>query len=227
MDKLEHNIKNAFDNELVKTRFQRKHEMWKRMDKELGRPAGVSGWWRIAAVFLIVVLAGSVVAGLNSRQKQTMQSEALKKENLLLQQKVDSLNFLPVRVEIETKFVEKIVYRDRIIEKTAKNTEAFWQHKYQILADSTVLLLASQKQNFEAELIQLSIKLDKAKYALNELQKVSQSSSKSEPFHLRGERVELGIQKKPSINNAEMELKIFPKNFMESKNNLNKTLFKY
>ena len=50
--------------------------------------------------------------------------------------------------------------------------------------------------------------------------------SEGEPFLLKSERVELGVQKKPAVDNPEMEVKIFPKNFIEKTNDLNRTLFK-
>jgi len=46
------------------------------------------------------------------------------------------------------------------------------------------------------------------------------------PFELKSDRMELGPQQKPTVKSPEMEMKVFQKNFIENRNNLNSTIFK-
>lgn len=225
MDKLEHNIKKAFSKNDAGTRYPGKEAMWERLDHSLGSSKKVAAWWRVAAVFLGLLLASGVFAGLNYQRKQDARIEKLETNNLQLQYALDSLKSLPLQVKTETKTVEKVVYRDRIVQQKQKSNETNWQQKYLNLQDSSEQLLLAQQKNYKAELEKLTADLHAAQTELTAI-KSTDDSNQAEPFQLKSERVELGVQKKPTVNNPEMEVKIFPKNFGGKTNDLNRTLFK-
>ena len=225
MDKLEHNIKKAFVKNDVNVRFAGKEAMWNRLDVSLGSPKKVAAWWRVAAFFLGLLFAGSVFAGLKFRAQQHVQIEELEIQNAQLQEAVDSLLVLPAVVKIEMQTVEKIVYRDRIVQSIKADDDTNWKKKYLQLQDSSDQLFAGQKKNYESELARLNAELNAARTELSALQQMKQPTE-NEPFKLKSERVELGVQKKPAVSSPEMELKIFPRKAIEKTNDLNKTLFK-
>lgn len=225
MDKLEHDIKKAFADNDANTRFQEKEDMWNRLDASLSMPKRVAAWWRIAAVFLGLLLAGGVFAGLKFRAQQHAQIDKLEVHNIQLQMTIDSLSALPAVVKAEMQTVEKIVYRDRIVQVAGVERDNNWEEKYWQLQDSTEVLLAGQKRNYESELAKLNTELNAVRNELDGMQQ-ARKSPEGEPFLLKSERVELGVQKKPAVDNPEMEVKIFPKSFIEKTNDLNRTLFK-
>ena len=225
MDKLEHNIKKVFAENDAGTRYPGKEAMWERLDHSLGSSKKVAAWWRVAAVFLGLLLASGVFAGLNYQRKQDARIEKLETNNLQLQYALDSLKSMPLQVKTETKTVEKVVYRDRIVQQKQKSNETNWQQKYLNLQDSSEQLLFAQQKNYKAELEKLSADLHAAQTELTAIRSTD-DSIQAEPFQLKSERLELGVQKKPTVNNPEMEVKIFPKNFGGKTNDLNRTLFK-
>jgi uncharacterized protein (DUF3084 family) len=225
MDKLEHNIKQAFAEHDAGTRYQGKETMWKQLDNSLGNPKKVTAWWRVAAVFLGLLMAGGVLAGLNYFSDQQAQINDLERQSTQLQQTVDSLLMLQPAVKTETKVVEKVVYRDRMVPQKQLSDESDWQRKYARLQDSSKKMLDEQQKNYKAEIEKLTAELNAAQTELTALQSPD-DSAQSEPFQLKSERVELGVQKKPNVNNPELEVKIFPKNFGGKTNDLNRTLFK-
>jgi len=225
MDKLEHNIKKAFEKSDKKTSLLGKEAMWDRLDSSMGKIIKVAVWWRVAAIFLALILAGGVFAGLRYWAQQMRQIGELEIQNTQLQQTVDSLRSLPPVIKTETKLVEKLVYRDRMILQTKVNDDGKWQEKYQQSQDSMETILVIQENNHKNELEKLSAELSVVREELTALQQLNQATE-DEPFRLKSERVELGLQKKPAVNNPEMEFKIFPRNFSDKKNDLNRTLFK-
>lgn len=227
MDKLEHNIKNAFAESDANTAFSGKEAMWERLDANMNRPKKTAVWWKVAAVFFGLILAGSVFANLQIRAKQHRQMAELQVQNTRLQQAVDSLLAAPQKIKTETKVEEKIVYRDRIVSQKTSADNDFWHKKYRKLQDSTTISLELQKRMYQNELDKLNDNLIAVKSELIAMQdQKKQEKTITEPFRLKGERVELGVQRKAEIRKPEVELKIFPKNFSGNKNNLNKTLFK-
>ncbi|WP_303923179.1 hypothetical protein [Draconibacterium sediminis] len=225
MDKLEHRIKKAFESSDKKTSFAGKEQMWSRLDSEMHGRKGVAAFWRIAAVFLGLLLTLGVVASLNYRANQRAEMENVKHDITRLQLLVDSLQTMPTQVRTEVQVVEKekVVYRNRVVESNVQDETIKWQQNYQQAMDSMQTI---QKLNaaLKAEIETLNEELIALKnQAESESPEPSQSTN---PFELKSERVELGPQQKPDLSNPEMELKIFPRNFNETTNNLNKTLFK-
>lgn len=225
MDNLEHRIKNAFESNDQKASFAGKEQMWNRLDSELHGRKGVAAFWRIAAVFLGLLLTLGVVASLNNRVKQRAEMENVKHELTQLQLLVDSLQTIPTEVRTEVKIVEKekVVYRDRLVENNVPDETIKWQQNYRQAMDS-VQTLQNNNAAFKAEMEALNEELLALKtQAESENTEPSQSES---PFELKSERVKLGPQQKPSVKSPEMEMKVFQKNFIENRNNLNSTIFK-
>ncbi|WP_319230972.1 hypothetical protein [Draconibacterium orientale] len=225
MDKLEHRIKTAFDSNDQKTSFAGKEQMWDRLDSELHGRKGVAAFWRIAAVFLGLLLTLGVVASLNNRAKQYAEIETANHEINRLQVLIDSLQTLPTQVKIEVQVVEKekVVCRDRVVESNVPDERQKWQRNYQKAMDS-LQTLQTKNAAYKAEIDTLNEELLALKnQAETESAELAQSAN---PFELKSERVELGVQQKPALSNPEIKLKVFPKNFSETKNDLNKTLFK-
>ncbi len=228
MDKLEHNIKNAFVESDVNTTFSGKEAMWQRLDASMNKRKSVAVWWKVAAVFLGFILAGSVFANFKIRAKHQQQMAEMQMQNTRLKQAVDSLLVTSrQKIKTETKVVEKIVYRDRIVAQETDSKNDFWHKKYQKLQDSTAVSLALQKRMYQDELDKMNDDLVAAKSELLAMQNQEKQEqvTTTEPFRLKGEQVKMEVQKKPTIKPSEMKLKIFPQSFSENKNNLNKTLF--
>lgn len=225
MDKLEHSIKKAFEENDAASLYRGKEAMWKQLDNSLGTSKKVAAWWRVAAVFLGLLLASGVFAGLNYQRQHAAEIEELENYNSQLQFELDSLKSIPPQVRTETKTLEKVVYRDRFVQQKQGSNENDWQQKYLLLQDSAEHRLFEQQKTYKEELVKLTADLQAAQTEITAM-KNAENPEQTEPFQLKSERVELGVQKKPAVNNPELEVKIFPKNFGGTKNDLNKTLFK-
>jgi len=229
MENLEHNIKKAFAESDAKTTLPQKNALWNRLEGTMHGQKGLAAFWRVAAVFLMFLLATGVFAGLNYRIKQQQKTDDLRAKNTDLQQTIDSLLAHSSNVKTETKVVEKIVYRDRFIQQHKQESELDWREKYIQLQDSTTNLLASREQNHKTELEQLETELSALKSELSAFKQNAGKQNqqrKNPPFQLKSGRVELDVPKTPSVKSQEMEVRVFPKNFPEYKNNLNTTLLK-
>lgn len=229
MENLEHNIKKAFAENDAKTIFSGKEKMWHRIEPTIHKRNGVVPFWRAAAVFLVLLLAAGVYASLNNRMKQQQNMDELRNENTDLRHTIDSLLTRPAEVKTETKVVEKVVYRDRLIQQNKNQYDFDWQKKYEQLQDSTKNILAAKVQIYKAELKQVETELATLKSELSASKQnatIQNQQNENPPFQLKGGRVELDVPKTPNVKSPEMELKVFPKNFPENNNNLNKTLLK-
>lgn len=226
MDKLEHKIKQAFIKRDGQTSFSSKDNMWDRLDSELHGRKGVAAFWRIAAVFLGLLLTLGVVASLNNRAKQRVEIENTNQEIKRLHTLVDSLLTIPAEVKTEVQIVEKerVVYRDRVVEKNISTPTDQWRMKYQKTIDS-LQVLQNQNTGLKTKIEVLNDELLALKSQVANASKLP-SSEQTNPFELKSDRVELGIQKKPSAKSPELEMKVFQKNFIENRNNLNSTIFK-
>jgi len=231
MSNLEHNIKEAFLTQDSTTKLSDKESLWNKLEAEMHPRKGVAAFWRVAAVLLGIVLFVGTFAALHNRSLQHIELEKAKVENEQLLSTIDSLLQLPVKTETKIQVVEKekIVYRDRSI--TGGNTKAGkdWKLKYQRLVDSTELVLANSGKMYEQEISQLTTELNEARQELAKVEMEEQTQSENKqtaPFQLKSERVEVGLLKKPTVKTPEIEMKIFQKNFIENRNNLNSTIFK-
>ena len=225
MDKLEHRIKDAYDSNDKKTSFAGKEQMWNRLDSELHGRKGVAAFWRIAAVFLGLLLTLGVVASLNNRANQRAEMENVQHEITRLQLLVDSLQTLPIPIRTEVQVVEKekVVYRDRLVENNVPDEAIKWQNNYEQAMDS-IQTLRNINAAFRTEIKTINEELLALKNQAES--ENSEPSPSANPFELKSERVELGPQQKPSVKSPEMEMKVFQKNFIENRNNLNSTIFK-
>ena len=231
MENPEHKIKIAIKEKDARTVFEGKNEMWNRLESALNKRKGVAAFWRVAAVFFGLLLAAGVFAGVNFRAKMHQEKLVLTAENAQLQLTIDSLLTRPDTIHTETLVVEKIVYRDRLVQPVGNESshESQWKQKYQQLEDSAEAVLSGHLKRYKSDLLQLQAELDTVKADF-----IAYKSSVENPnlqhgndrFRLKSEHVELGVQKSPSAKNPEMELKVFPANFQENKNNLNKSIFK-
>ena len=225
MDKLEHRIRKAFGSNDQKTSFTGKEQMWSKLDFELRGRKGVAAFWRIAAVFLGLLLTLGVVASLNNQAKQSAEIETASHEISRLQGLIDSLQTLPTQVRTEVQVVEKekVVYRDRGVEDNVPDETIKWQQNYQQTMDS-LQTLQDKNAAYKVEIEQLNEELLALK---NQVETESaEPAQAANPFELKSERMELGPQQKPSVKSPEMEMKVFQKNFIENRNNLNSTIFK-
>nr|WP_319511285.1 hypothetical protein [uncultured Draconibacterium sp.] len=223
MDKLEHKIKKAFDKKDSESSFSGKEAMWNRLDANLHERKGVAAFWRIAAVFLGLLLTLGVLASINNRAKQRIEIERANNKIERLQAVVDSMLIVPPVVKTEVQLVEKekVVYRDRIVERSAPANSV--QAPSQQIKDS-IQMLQNTNAAFMAEIQELNEELIALKSRL--ASENTESSESVNPFELKSDRVELGVQKKPSVKTPDLEMKVFEKNFIENRNNLNSTIFK-
>lgn len=231
MGNLEHNIKEAFETQDTKTKLADKNAIWNRLENKMHSREGVAAFWRVAAIFIGLLLFTGVFAALNSRAKQNDKLEKLVIENGRLSATIDSLLVLPLSTKTEVKIVEKekIVYRDRIVTLPSTNSEKFWEKKYHHLSDSTAMVLSHIEKNYNDEVEQLNSELasakDKLEHFSNDTDK-TKDGKHAAPFELKSERINVGVSDKPSVKNPEMEMKVFQRNFIENRNNLNRTIFK-
>lgn len=231
MSNLEHNIKEAFATHDSKTKFAGKDAIWSRLNNQLGQRKGVAAFWRVAAILIGFLMFTGVFAAFNNSAKQKNEIERMEIENTRLLVTIDSLLSLPVATQTEIQIVEKekIVYRDRLINQQSTNTELHWEKKYKALSDSTELVLANINKIYNNEIEQLNTEIAAVKMELTRQQKAinePEKSNQSAPFELKSERVDVDVSKKPSTRTPEMEMKVFQKNFIENRNNLNRTIFK-
>jgi hypothetical protein len=231
MGNLEHNIKRAFIAEDERSTFSEREDLWQRLDKEMHPHKGVAGFWRIAAVLLGLVLFSGTFAALHHRSKQQVQIDKVGFENQKLLNTIDSLLAVPVQPKTEVQIVEreKIVYREKTIERRNSSVEESWKVRYQKLADSTQMILTNKTKIYNQEVAQLQNELLAAKNELVELEKRKQEELENKaavPFQLKSERVDVGKIISPTVKSPEMEMKIFQKQFIENRNNLNSTIFK-
>jgi len=231
MGNLEHNIKEAFTAKDLNTKLSDKEAVWNRLEGALHQKKGVVAFWRVAAIFLLFMLSAGVFAAINNRIKQKNELGKIARENTRLISLVDSLKALPVETKTEVQIVEKekVVYRDRqnVLENT--NSERIWETKYYQLADSVELILAQNTGKYELLIEKLNEELNTAQIELaraNQGEEIQSKNNSSTPFELKTERIEIGVSKKPVIKNSEIQMKIFQKNFIENRNNLNRTIFK-
>ncbi|WP_346856277.1 hypothetical protein [uncultured Draconibacterium sp.] len=231
MDNLEHRIKKAFIAQDESSEFSEKEDLWQRLDSEMRPRKGVAGFWRVAAVLLGVVLFSGTFAALQYRSKQQMQIDKLAFENEKLVSTIDSLWAVKTAQKTEIQIVEreKIVYREKMVERSKSSSDENWRERYQKLSDSTQMILANKTKTYNQEITHLQNELLAAKNELVELEKSTQNESANKaavPFQLKSERVDVGKIASPSVKSPEMEMKIFQKQFIENRNNLNSTIFK-
>ncbi|MCG6191050.1 hypothetical protein [Maribellus maritimus] len=228
MDNLEHKIKEAFAESDANTTFSGKEVMWSRLDTTIHRSKSVAAWWRVAAVFLFFFFAAGVYAAFTINRSLQSKLELIQSKNVEMQHTIDSLIAAPIQIKTETKVVEKLVYHDRFVSVNKLDDNLVWQKKIKQLEDSTQALLAVQKMNHQIEKETLEAELKKVKDELFTFQKQKKETEKkgNEPFQLKSERVEMGVQSGAVPKNSALELKIFPGKFTENKNDLNKTLLK-
>ncbi len=230
MGNLEHNIKEAFAAQDAKTKLADKDGMWNRLDSQMGRRSGVAALWRVAAILLGVFLLTGAFAAFDFREKQLSTIEKMEMDNVSLVATIDSLRSLPVATKTEVQIVEKekLIYRDRTIIQQNSNSEKDWEQSYNVLADSADLILASNKKQVQ-EIVRLGEELVEVKQELIQLEEAltkEMTNEKSAPFKLKSGHVEVGISKTPAVKNPDMKMKVFQKNFIENRNNLNKNIFK-
>jgi hypothetical protein len=230
MDNLEHNIKEAFARHDANAKVANKEAMWNRLDHALHKRKGVAAFWRVAAIFLAFLIASGVFAAINMNAKHNREMEQSTTDYKLLEASLDSLKAIPMEPETVVQVVEKekVIYRDRIVYKDRLDNERDWKQEYVRLTDSMNHALANQEKSYQIELERLENELAITKMeVLNKSAiKTRNKNQQSTPFELKSERIELDIQKKPAVKTSEMEMKVFHKNFIENKNNLNTTLFK-
>lgn len=230
MGNLEHNIKEAFAAQNAKTKLADKDGMWNRLDSTLVRRKGVAVLWRVAAILLGVFLLTGAFATLNYRAIKQAEIERMEMENVSLVATIDSLRSLSVATKTEVQIVEKekLVYRDRIVIQQNSNSEKYWEQSYKVLADSTELILASNKKQIQ-EIEDLSKELVEAKQELIQFEQgftKETTNDKAAPFELKSGHVEVGVSKTSAVKNPELKMKVFQKSFIENRNNLNKNIFK-
>ena len=229
MENPEHKIKEAFAAKDASTVFAGKNEMWNRLDNAMNKQKGVAALWRVAAVFLGLLLTAGVFAGVSFRAKMHAEKLELNAENEQLQLTIDSLLTLPVKVEPEIRVIEKVVDRDRLVQAESSAQTPEWEKKYRQLQDSSEAILADKTEKYRNNILELQAELDSVKADFvaykNSPEKQNEPSGNA-PFQLKSERVELGVQKSKSLRNRDLELKVFPVNFQENKNNLNKSILK-
>ena len=229
MENPEHNIKEAFNESDAKTRLPQKDAMWNRLDRTMHGQKGVAAFWRVAAIFLGLLMVAGVFAGMSYRSRQQKETEKFLAKNAQLQQTIDSLLVRPAEIKTETKVVEKVVYRERSVRQNENDNNSILQEKYLQLQDSTEILLVNREKQYQNKMQQLETELTLAKTELTSYKQDNEKQGqqkKDDPFQLKSERVELGVQKTSLNKNPELELKVFPKNFIQNTNDLNKSIFK-
>jgi len=203
--------------------------MWSRLEWTMHSRKGVTAFWRVAAIFLGLLFAAGVFAGLNNRAIQKKEIASLQNQNTRLQNTVDSLLARPTKIQTETKIVEKIIYRYHPVLQSEVGNHQEWREKFRQFSDSTKKALSCRETLYKKEMQQIQTELARLEAELSSYKQNTGNQSKDkggEPFQLKGERIEPGIQKSNPVKSPEVELKLFRKNFLENTNNLNSTLLK-
>jgi hypothetical protein len=231
MSSLEHNIKEAFAANGAKAKLANKDGMWNRLDNQMGRRKGVAAFWRVAAIVLGFMIFTGAFAALHTSTKQKNRLEQMELENTRLSVTLDSLLLLPLAIQPEVQIIEKekIVYRDRVVVTSKADSEDIWRERYKNLADSTENVLASQEKFYSKEIKRLENELEETRMELGTIKQISIPASgekQAAPFELKSEQINVDVTKEPAVKNPELKMKVFQKNFIENRNNLNKNIFK-
>ncbi|WP_297085538.1 hypothetical protein [uncultured Draconibacterium sp.] len=230
MGNLEHNIKEAFAAQDANSKMANKEELWSRLATTMHQRKGVAAFWRVAAVFLGLLLGAGVFAGIGNRAKQQASIESLTIERQRLLTAVDSLKLLQLAEKepvVQVVEKERIVYQEKIVCKNTGKPNTGWEQKYLALSDS-IHQYSKTEDNFRQEIENLKKQLAESEQQVLALEKQlakDEGGQQSAPFELKSERIQLDIQKKPTVKTPEMEMKVFQKSFIENRNNLNKNIF--
>jgi len=217
-------IRNAYLAKDKNTSFARKEELWGRISG--AKIKGVAVFWKIAAIFLGMLLFGGVFASLGILNKQKLKRQFLENKNIKLEQVVDSLLNVQPKIVTEIKLVEteKIIYKKVEVVKLKKD-----------LVEKNDSVKVKEIEKLKSDFLQLTKQLellnDSLLIARNNLRtsgsKNREPSKSSEySFKLKPEKVQ--DQLKPDLlkSNHGFKLQLFNSQNDNIKYDTNSTLFR-
>jgi hypothetical protein len=227
---LEHKIADAYQKKDVSASYPQKKELWNRISIAQKPKSGVSGLWRVAAVFLAVFIITGAFAGMLIVKNNISKLAQVEKSNYELRVIVDSLKNISPQTNTEIKYIEKEVQVFVPVEKeVASNNDT--KEQLLTLKQENIQL----KTQFEIEAGIWQNKTDSLKLEIvalnNTLREKSnaQNNEKNPPsnvFELKTEKYEMPLQQKTPPANPKMKLKLFTDPSEKTNFDMNTTIFK-
>lgn len=218
---LEHKIKQAFQKKDANVSYNKKDELWERISKETAQSKGVAIFWRVAAIFLVLVSVSGLFAAVVVFNNQNKKLTEIENRNIKLQQVADSLlNIKPEKItEIQIVEKEKLVYKEVLVPVENKQTYDIeivnLENEIEKLNDQLLL----SKQN-------LQLTKDSLLFAREESKKQHIPEKKKPNFQLKPEKVKDKNQPNLIEQSPKMKLQIFKNQSNNMKFDTNSTLLK-
>lgn len=204
---LEDRIAGAFLKNDNQYNFKNKDKVWKQIEAMKHGSGLVPLFWKVAAIFIGILLAGSIWGSYSIWSHSQKRTSDLTSKNEFLQLTIDSLIMLPPSVKTEIQYVErgKVVYRDRIVKEGTSDQ------------DERIVELKSQLERLEEKLKLLRVifrqKEDSLKNAILNASKTNLIDNDALPlgepaFVIKPAPVPNKLQKQIPVQSTGMRLKI-------------------
>ena len=223
---LDRKIKDTYYAKDENTSFANSELLWNRISTEMGHKKGIPAFWKVAAIFLVLLSFGGIFAAVSLIKNQNEKIIKIEIENVKLQIVVDSLmNIKPEKfTEIQIVEKEKLVYKEifvpvekeRIIEyETKKADKYFFQLTQQL--NNTISELQITKDSLTLTLTAL----DKLKRRV-----VKEQQKNIRNFKLKTQMIETQMRPTKSESSPKIKLQIFKLQEDNLKYDINSTIFK-
>ena len=224
---LEHKIKKAFEEKDSKSEYPFKPEMWKRIESVRKKDRSVPLFWRIASIFLVIVLLSGVFAGIVLINNNNRKMNQLKNENEKLILLIDSLQSITPKVITETKVLEKEVpvyirteVKSQVDKQDISRIAELSQENNMLKTQLNVekIKLQNQIDSLSGELLALKEINTKTFYSGTE-------TKKSEIIELKSENYDTLYQQKPKPEYPKIKLRVFTNPAKEDQLQINSNIF--
>ena len=222
----EHKIAEAYKAKDAKISYENKDELWSKISGGMAHSKGVVAFWKVAAIFLALVMFGGAFAAVSILNNQNIKLAEIENQNLKLQGVVDSLmNIKPVKViEIQVVEKEKLIYKEVVVQ--AKKDQTFDSDVLKMEVEIKQLneqLLTSKKNNL--------LTMDSLMFARSEIENrknIEQniSEKKKQNFKLKPEKVKDQMQQNLMDPTPKMKIQLFKIQDNNIKYDTNSTLLK-
>jgi hypothetical protein len=212
----EYKIAEVFWEKDRQVKFRNKENLWKRIESEKNDVRLVPLFWKVAAIFFVFMLAGSVFAHIYLQSENSGRLKAMEFKNSLLQNKLDSLLKLVPETVTEIRYIEKekLVYKPEISSRV-KALELIEENKNLVKNNNKLQSeIEAVTINFNKEIDslkrQLALVFETKKERVQDQKNQQKDSLINRPqFLFNPSAVENQLQK-PYINTTpKLEIKIF------------------
>lgn len=220
---LEHKIATAIQNEDGQFSFQNKEALWLQINAARFPKRVVPIFWKIAAVFLVFFLFGSVFAGLFYTSQITKEMEQLETSNMEFRNTIDSLRSLEPTIMKEVEYVEKekTVYVKEVVKPISTTNEELDEIEN---LRNEIQQITNQYQNEISELTQHVNSLETEKLLAVKNKQAQDSANNKPTFILKPSSPKEEMQNPIRVKAPKMELKFFNNAMKNSKVDANTSI---